>query len=463
MKKIKMYHTGIYYFSDKLRKKMKELFKYPCTLIEAPMGYGKTTAIREFLRNSDTKVFWQRIYDNSVSGFWNSFCHLFDEIDSCYADRFQSIGFPCDSTSREEVLGVLQSINFTEETVIVMDDYHFIDSLEVKRLIEYIIQNELNNLHIVLTARFSNIENQEELMLKGYLLYINKELLEFGPNEIISYYRICGINLKEEEVNRIFRYTEGWVSALYLMMLEFKEEGCFTISMNITKLIEKSVYMSFPDELKEFLVMVSVFDHFTAEQALFLWKKENVGVLLSELVTKNAFINYDENQKTYQIHNILSEFLHDIFDLKTVEYKMGVYQRVAKWYRNTDDYIKAMNYYYRLGDFNGLLETLEQGKGHNVFYEHKADMIKFYRECSGEIKCQHPIGLLVYAMCFFTFNEMELFAEVCGQFEKAIQNENAWDSKTLQMLMGEFELLQSFTKYNDINKMLLHIKNSWSF
>lgn len=460
MSRQKKYNTGIYYFTDKLKKKLEQLFNYTCTLIEAPMGYGKTTAIREFLKTTDSQVLWQKIHDNSMIAFWNSFCLLFGDIDKSCSDSLECIGFPTDNTSRDEVLRILQKMDFPTNTVIVIDDYHLIDSPEVNQFIEFIVWNELDDLHLVLTARYSNMENQEELILKGYLHHINKEMLEFGPEEMVTYYKLCGINLKEEEVIQIYKYTEGWISALYLLMLGFKEEGSFTITTNITKLIEKAVYLPFSDEIKEFFITICLYDSFTREQAIYMWQKENAGELLTKIIKKNAFINYDENKKVYQIHNILSEFLSDIFESKSEAYKAGLYRRAAEWYMNKGDYIMSMRYCYLVKDFDGLLHALEAGKGHSIFYEHKADLVKYYRECSEQIKRHHPIALLVYAMCLFTFNEMELFAEVCDEFEKAIQEDNSQDSETVQMLLGEFELLLCFTKYNDINKMLKHIKKS---
>lgn len=456
-------NTGMYYLKEKLQKELGQLFEYPCTLIEAPMGYGKTTAIREYLKTTNAQMLWLKIYDSSITGFWNSFCRLFYDIDNSCAESLRSIGFPNDSSSKEEVIRILQKNCFPADTVIVIDDYHLIDSPLVNGFIEFIVRNELDYLHIVLTARYSNMENQEELILKGYLLHINKEMLEFEPNDIIGYYKLCGIKLKVGEVSQIFGYTEGWISALYLLMRGYKEEGSFTITTNITKLIEKAVYLPFSNEIKEFLITVSLFDSFTREQAVYLWQKDNAAELLAEIMKKNTFLNYDEKKKVYQIHNILSGFLIDIFDSKSVDYKTGLYKRAAEWYMNNGDYTTSMHYYDLRKDFDGYLNALEASRGHNIFYEHKTALTRFFRECPEQIKRRHPIALLVFAMCLFTFNEMELFTEVCEEFGKAMQEDNGQDSETIPMLLGEFELLLSFTKYNDINKMLTHITNSWEF
>ena len=452
---------GMYYLKNKLRKKLEQLFDYPCTLIEAPMGYGKTTAIREYLRVTDSKTMWIKIYNPSITGFWNAFCRLFEEIDRSCADSLRSVGFPYDSTSKDEVISILQKIDFQEHTVIVIDDYHLVDSPEMNEFIEFIVWNELDHLHIVLTARYSNMEKLEELILKEYLLHIRKETLEFEPDDIINYYKLCGIGLSEEEVLQIFSYTEGWISALYLLMRGYKEEGSFVITTNISKLVEKTVYLPFSDEIKEFLVSVSLFDSFTKEQAAYLWQKDNAGRLLTEIMKKNAFLNYDDKKKVYQMHNILSEFLLDIFNSKSEEYKADLYRNAADWYGKKGDYITAMRYYHLRKDYDNYLKMLEASKGHNIFYEHQAALIEFFNECPERIKRQHPIALLVFAMCLFTFHEMELFAEVCEEFKKAMLEDNGQNTEAFRMLQGEFELLLSFTEYNDINKMLTHINVSW--
>jgi LuxR family maltose regulon positive regulatory protein len=56
---------------------------------------------------------------------------------------------------------------------------------------------------------------------------------------------------------------------------------------------------------------------------------------------------------------------------------------------------------------------------------------------------------------------MVLFSEVCEEFKAAMQEDHSQDAKTSSMLLGEFELLLSFTKYNNINEMRVHIQNSW--
>jgi LuxR family maltose regulon positive regulatory protein len=192
-----------------------------------------------------------------------------------------------------------------------------------------------------------------------------------------------------------------------------------------------------------------------------MWQKENVRKFLNEIISKNAFVNYDEKTKSYQIHKIFSQFLKDILESKSAEYKNLLYQRAANWYMTKGDFISAMQYYYLIRDFDSLLQALEADKGHSIYNEHKADFIHIYEDCPQYIKYRHPIALLVFALCLFSFNEMELFEKVCMEFNEAMEGDNGLDEKSQSELLGEFELLLSFTKYNDIQKMSVHIKDSW--
>ncbi len=100
MAKIKTFDTTAVYLTAAFKAKMKMVTQYSCTLVEAPMGYGKTKGVREFLNSLNIRVLWQRLHDNSLSGFWKDFCRLFRELDvDCYESLMQ-IGFPISSNTK---------------------------------------------------------------------------------------------------------------------------------------------------------------------------------------------------------------------------------------------------------------------------------------------------------------------------------------------------------------------------
>lgn len=458
MLKMKTNDTSVVYLTAEFKAQMKMVTQYSCTLVDAPMGYGKTTGVREYLKNIKIRVLWQKLPDNSLSGFWKAFCRLFREADAdCYEALLQ-MGFPVGSDAREVVLEQLQKVLLSESTVLVLDDYHLADCPEINSFIEYLLWNELPELHLVLTARYTRFTNLEELILKGYLQHIQKAALEFTPEEIEAYYRLCGVPLQKRDVQKLHAYTEGWISAIYLLMLNYKEEGALTASQSISRLIEKTIYLPFIEEIKDFFMHICLFDTFTLEQAAHMWQKENTEELLRKIVDRNAFVNWDEKSGIYQVHRIFSEFLRELFKRLIPEKKVSLYCRAAYWYAEIGDTVPALRYYYIAEDWEALLETLEADKGHSMLNEHREELITYHDECPEAFREKHPVALLVTAMCLFSYNETERFSEVCEEIGSLLQNGVECKEEPLHEIAGELELLLTFTKYNDLKKMQKHIK-----
>ncbi|MHB8130621.1 MAG: hypothetical protein ACYDEX_16645, partial [Mobilitalea sp.] len=433
------------YFSERITKDMSGIFEYPFTIVEAPMGYGKTTAVRECMKKAGANIQWQRVEDSSIYGFWTGFCNMFGEFDIDCSDRLDRLGFPNDGASRQAALNIIESIEFPMNTVVVIDDYHVAQCSEINNLIEYLIRNEISNLSIVLTVRFINLQNLDELKLKGYLNHITQEAFEFKAKEIKAYYKICGINLKDSEVDKLYSLTEGWISALYLMMLNFMGEGNFSSTSNIYKLVDKTLYLPFSDEIKEFLQTICIFDNFTLEQAIYMWQKEDADILLAEITSKNTLIKYDEKTRTYQMHNIFTKLLKDVFESRQTKYKKQIYKKAAEWYIKSGHYFSAIQYFYIIDDFDSLMSVLETDKGHCIYKERKEIFILYFEECPKQIKERHPIALLIYAINLFLYNEFELFGKACEEFSVCIQSNDNLDTEGRNVLLGEFELLLSCT------------------
>lgn len=92
------------YFPDRITEAMNGIFDYPLTIVEAPMGYGKTTAVREHLGNAHANILWQKVNDSSTNSFWNGLCRLFGEVDADRAHNLAQLEFPNDSVSFQKAL-----------------------------------------------------------------------------------------------------------------------------------------------------------------------------------------------------------------------------------------------------------------------------------------------------------------------------------------------------------------------
>lgn len=461
MSKANQYNLKKLYFSDRISEAIDGIFRHPLSIIEAPMGYGKTTVVMEYLNKSGSNILWQRVFDTSLDNFWKGFSRLFRDLDdNCYQSLVQ-LGFPNDNVSAQEALNLIEEIDLPPKTVLVIDDYHFIDSSSVNNFIEILVENEIENLHIILIVRYLKFQKLEELMLKGYLHHINQELLELNPKEIGEYYKLCGITLNDSETEYLYSMTEGWISALYLLMLEYVTNRRITPEKNIYRLIENAVYLPLSADVQDFMLTMCIFDSFTYNQSFHMWGKENTGKLIAEIINKNAFVKYDDTTKTYQMHSIFTGFLKEVLELKDTQYKHQLYQKAAHWHLKSGEYFAARHYFYACQDFDNVLVTLEEDSANSYTDDTKEFLIQLMDECPREVKLRHPSALLKYAMHLFVHNEPKQFAAVCEEFRNNIDTDKSLNESTRNRLLGELELMLSFTAYNDINKMATYHRKAW--
>jgi len=448
------------YFPQRITEAMGKILDYPLTIVEAPMGYGKTTSVREHVILTGADLLWQNIYDDSKAAFWSGFCLLFKELDNDRTHSLAQLGFPDDSVSMHAALTLIKNIAFPVQTVIVIDDFHLVDTQETAKFITFLAANEIVNLHIVLISRYFEYFSTEELSLKGYLHHIKKESFEFSQKEIIDYYILCGINLTQSEADVLYSLTEGWISALYLLMLNFRETGSILTSVNIYKLIEQAIYSPLPDNIKKFLLSMSMFSNFTLEQVSYMMPDTDIVKIIDEVTGRNAFIMYDYIQKSYHIHSIFKTFLSNELKPMQEPFLKELYKKAAGWYMQTGDYLLSMRYSYLSEDFDTLLEALESDRGQSINGEHKEMLIKYFDDCPMESKIKHPYAVLIYARRMLMFNEISLFKKTCEAFMTIYRNIETGDAAYKNRLLGEYELLMSFTEYNDIEKMSVYHKRA---
>ncbi len=443
------------YFPEGISKVMYVLLDYPLILIEAPMGYGKTTFVRESLKDIDANILWKKVSNKDLSSFWKSFCRLFGKVDQDLALSLAALDMPCDSIIGYEALSLIEEIKLQKDTVMIIDDYHFVTCTETDNFILLLAKSEIPYLHLILIARHTELQGLEELKLKGYLLHIKKEVFTFTEKDIKAYFCLCGIFLKGVQVKTLYTLTEGWISALYLIMLNYKENGCLDSSKDMCKLMENTIYRHFTEEIKELLLSLSIFDNFSVEQAIYVSKNRNAKNLLSEVISKNAFVNYDSINKTYHIHNILMILLQEEIENRNLQ--KDLYQSAAQWFLEIEDYNLAQHYFYLCKDFENIYIVLEKEKqvAGNYVYK-KEPLIKFFLECPNQVKENHHFAMLALAFELFTYNEMEIFWKVCEEFLENIQKDQSMEEDDRNRLLSEYELLISFTEYNDIRKMSIH-------
>jgi len=453
LSKLKNYNTSALYFPGKLTHSMGLIKIFPCTVVEAPMGYGKTTFVREALKNSNAKILWQNVYESGNADFWHGFCGALSELNEAYAKSLSNIGLPGDYKLIREVLYLLQKLEILSETYLVIDDYHLVKSPEIDKFLDVFIRNLPKQLHLVIITRNSFLETTPLLRMKKLITLIGMQELQFSPEDISEYYRLMGVKISKQEQTLIYARSEGWVSALYLIMLDYIESGVFTTSRDMPELVRLVVYSRLSDELRAFLLHICIFDAFCPKQAQYMYQDNNCAKLLEELVKSNAFITWDKFTGEYHLHNIFSSCIREEFAQLPQERQTALWWRAGHWHMSIDEYVAAMDCFYKAKDFDNLLQAFEKDRSYATLGQYKEKMICYMTQCPPDIRARHHYAFIVYARLLFMVNEQALFGKTCAELLREINEDTLLDESERNTLLGEFQLVISFSKFNSISGM----------
>ena len=448
------------YYPQRLRDIYDCIDLYPLTVIEAPMGYGKTTLTRDWLRRSGYRYVWKHIYDRAIEEEWDDFFSAFSEIIGESSDKLMDYSFQESIRFAQKIAGFFRKLRITEPTVIVLDDYHLLNSKMMDTLIELIAEDGLANLHIVLTLRSQHFNRLEELSLKGCLYHISKDEVAFTCGEIKRYYKSCGLKISHQESQALFENTEGWISAIYLTMLAYRKNGQFTPANSIYKLLENSIYRPLTDEMKNFLQHLCVVDAFTRAQANYIWPGDNSDLLLGQLGS-HMFINYDPLTQLYNIHSIFAGFLRKLVKETCLSCLKDIYRRNGLWYLKQGDCYKARHYLYMAGDFEGLLESLSQDNSNSYSCRNKEAIKKYMSECPVEVKKGNYYGLLAYILHLIAHHDYECAKVAADELADYIEADDRLSETEKNKFRGELVLINGLKNFSDLKKVGQAIMTSW--
>lgn len=447
------------YLSERIIDKLNMMEKYPLIVMEAPLGYGKTTCIVEYIKRNELRSVSQTVFNDSTELFWEQLCKSLFDIDLETAQRVSDAGYPETSVGAVNIAGLIGNIDLKEDIFWVIDDYYKVMNNEINFLFEIIARECNPKLHVVLIGRNRFKNNRDELIIKKLMLAFDEHDFTLTENECKEFFDECNAPISITQNRRLYLKTEGWITAIGMAMQSFVNDNDLSVPPTIFYLFENSLFNHFSEDKIDFLLRVCIFEKFTKEQARFVRRKDDPIELLRELVDANEFVKFDEKRRTYSIQKFFNEFLQFKLSQKDIRYRKEVYRHAADWSYLNGKFFQATFYYYKSGNFEDMLKSFERDKGEGMSELSRKGMLNAFNSCSAEMRRAHPIANMIFAKQFFLMDEMELLDQVMHEIEDYIENSNL-SFKERDELLGEFEMLKFFTAYNDINKMTQHCQNA---
>lgn len=307
-----------------LMRSLDEGLKYKLTVVSAPAGYGKTTAISEWVRLNEVPCAWISLdkLDNDVMRFWS---HVIAAIERwkpgfgtrLWPDRFASHS----AASLESAVTALlnELVGLSDELVIVLDDFHLIELASLHAMISYMLEHLPPHIHLYLTSRTAWPLPLARLRAKGQLHTIQVQELRFQPEEGILYFRDCmKLSLPEHDAALLVRQTEGWIGGMHLAALSLRSNGDRSgfirqfsgRQREISHYLLEEVFQQQSDEVRDFLLATSILNRMNGSLCEAVTGLTDGQARLELLEQLNLFIvPLDEQREWYRYHDLFADFL----------------------------------------------------------------------------------------------------------------------------------------------------------
>ena len=455
-----------YYFPKLLLGQLAQILEYPLTWVEAPSGFGKTTAIKEYLAEAcpTTNVYWYTCLGEPPYKAWDSICNIISAVNKTTVEKIKNLGIPCEDTLYD-MIELIDAITCTEQTVLVIDNYQLIRNEILDMLSNAFTGGFHHNFHVVIITQPLKKKLSSNTVSSPQKLLIDRSYFFFSKEAISIFFMQSGIRLSANELDHIWRSTEGWVAAVYLQKKNYLVLGSFRDAVGIDGLLETSIWNRLTAEEQSFLLSLSLFNRFTLKQAMIMLGTDELPEYASELLTHNDFIRYDDNSHSYYFHSLLHDYLAKHMEQKkATAYGRLVYLRAGLAYGADGQNYRAAQCYYEIEDFERLLSLpfkcadLDEwvGLGSEIF------IANILQKCPREVLLKHPENLIVFAFELFTLSKYALFLKLSDVITQILSKENPNLSESeLEWLSGEFALMTSVTKFNDIVLMGEELKKAY--
>ncbi|MGE5220941.1 MAG: tetratricopeptide repeat protein, partial [Omnitrophica WOR_2 bacterium] len=357
------------------------------TLVSAPAGYGKTTLVSSWLRETGTASAWLSLdeSDNDPVSFLQYLLaalhrivpgarlDLLDLVDGIQPASFQAL--------MKILINEIAKSNIP--FVLVLDDFHLIQDQFIIDIVTFLLEHiPAQQMHLVLITRTDPPLPLSRLRARNQMIEIRAEQLRFTPSEIAAFLNgMMGYNLSAEDISAMDARTEGWIAGLQLAAIALQShlsmQGNKDVSGFITAFggshhyivdyLADEVLKRQDEQTRAFLLQTSILSRMCASLCNSLIDSRldehplDGQSMLETLERMNLFIiPLDEERRWYRYHHLFADALNRRLELQYPEKLPDLYRRASEWYEKNGLIADAIQYALSAGNQERAAQLVEQ-------------------------------------------------------------------------------------------------------
>jgi LuxR family maltose regulon positive regulatory protein len=388
-------------------------------LVSAPAGFGKTTLVSQWLEACGCPAAWLslREEDSHLSAF---LLYLVAAIRTLYPDAcpetwalLRAPQLPPVAYLATMLVNELGEV--PQAFVLVLDDYHRVQSPPVRQFIETLVDAAPCMLCLVLITRVDPSLPLPALRAGQKMLELRSGDLQFTPDEVRDFFRQCrGLEVDAKSLAVLEQRTEGWIAGLRLAALSLRHGGELTTltrnlggsDRHVMDYLLAEVLSRQPQAVQEILLRSSILQRFCAPLLDALLDRDP-GVnghapgdgsqeTLAWMERSGLFLVVLDGERTwYRYHHLFRELLQSKLRSESSEEEVAsLHVRASDWFAAERLLEEAMHHALAAGDAPRAAWLVEQHRHALLNREAWHALVRWVDLLPEELVHQRP-GLLL--------------------------------------------------------------------
>jgi LuxR family maltose regulon positive regulatory protein len=329
-----------------LVERLEEATTREFVLVSTPAGSGKTTLLASWAKSSERPVAWLSLDgdDNDPVRFWRYIVAAVDRVHKGIGEQVLSLLNPLTQATLKAVVTALvnELASRPGELVLVLDDYHLIESHAVHDSLAFLLEHLSPGMHVVISSRSDPPIPLARFRARGQLAELRAADLRFTLEDAAALLRgVWELNLPEESIAALEERTEGWVTGLQLAALSLRGtsdaarfiQGFTGSNRYILDYLTEEVLEQQTDAVRSFLLETSVLAQLSGPLCDVLTGRGDSQAMLEHLERSNLFlVPLDEERHWYRYHHLFADLLLARLGAADPKRVLELHRKAATWY-----------------------------------------------------------------------------------------------------------------------------------
>lgn len=348
-------------------------------LVSAPAGYGKTTLVSNWLKETKIPSAWLSLDggDNDPIRFLQyllaALAPIAPGIETDLIGMLQGI----QPAQFENVINLLANelALSPDPFILVLDDFHVLHTEAVLKMVSYLLEHMPRQMHLALLTRTDPPLPLARLRVRGQLLDIRAEQLRFTYAEIAAFLNeAMGLTLSANDLSAMEARTEGWIAGLQLAALSMqgaKDIHAFVLAFTgshhyIMDYLVDEVLKLQPKKVGAFLLQTSILERLCGslcEAVVDIDTNEPVDgqTMLESLEEMNLFvIPLDDERRWYRYHHLFADVLRKRLEHQFPRMLPDLHRRASQWYEQNGFMAESIQQAIVAGDQERAAQLIEE-------------------------------------------------------------------------------------------------------